>query len=183
MSRSTRDYANSPRKTRRRRKPVVQKRSHKGLWLITFLCISLFASGLFYLTHHEYKRTLKPQVASLSSKKAKAPPQAKPQKPRFEFYNMLPNMTVPVNEEAKQRENNQSEYVLQIASVKNYQDADRLKAQLTLLGFDVHINQIKHNNGIWNRVSLGPYASLKNVEKEQRRLQKYKIKGIVHRIH
>lgn len=70
-------------------------------------------------------------------------------------------------------------YLLQMASLKNYADADRLKAQLTMLGFDVYIVPYKGNGQIYNRVVMGPYSSRSAAVQQQTLLQKRHVPSIL----
>lgn len=70
-------------------------------------------------------------------------------------------------------------YVLQIASLKKQQDADRLKARLTLEGYDVFINKQKIKNTVYYRVQVGPYQTAANAKCQQRRLQKCNIRSLL----
>lgn len=72
-----------------------------------------------------------------------------------------------------------SNYLLQMASLKNYADADRFKAQLTILGFDVYIQSYTVNEQIYNRVVMGPYSSKTAATQQQARLQKNHVPSIL----
>lgn len=62
-------------------------------------------------------------------------------------------------------------YVLQIASLKKHEEADRLKARLTLEGHDVFVSKQKVNNTTYYRVYLGPYRTAENARVQQKRLK------------
>ena len=104
--------------------------------------------------------------------------------PRFEFYKILPEMEVVVPEEearklstpapaaskpavAQKPAASSGRYLLQVASFQNHKDADRLKAQLALLGIEAGIQTVEIKGGqTWHRVRAGPYndnAELSNV--------------------
>jgi cell division protein FtsN len=70
-------------------------------------------------------------------------------------------------------------YALQVASVKDYADADRLKAQLTMLGFDVSIQKYTLNGQTWNRVYAGSYNSRDAALKQQNALKQNNIASIL----
>ena len=70
-------------------------------------------------------------------------------------------------------------YLLQMASFKTYADADRLKAQLTMLGFDVYIQSYTSNNQVHNRVVMGPYVLKSAAIQAQTRLQKKQVPSIL----
>ncbi len=70
-------------------------------------------------------------------------------------------------------------YVLQIASLKKQHDADRLKARLTLEGYDVFISKQKVKNTVYFRVNVGPYQTAANAKSQQRRLQQSHIRSLL----
>ena len=56
-------------------------------------------------------------------------------------------------------------YILQVASFKSMNDADGLKAQLTLLGFRPVVQTVAINSDEkWHRVRIGPYADRGSLE-------------------
>ena len=56
-------------------------------------------------------------------------------------------------------------YILQVASFKSMNDADGLKAQLTLLGFRPVVQTVAINSDEkWHRVRIGPYADRNSLE-------------------
>lgn len=70
-------------------------------------------------------------------------------------------------------------YVLQIAALKNMNVADKMRAELTLLGFAVNITSVNANNQVWYRVVIGPYDSLKSAENVQLNLKKNNIHSLL----
>lgn len=58
-------------------------------------------------------------------------------------------------------------WLVQIASFNKRSDAERLKASLTLQGFDVGIASIAKNGTAWFRVTIGPFSSHSQAEKAQ----------------
>jgi cell division protein FtsN len=72
-----------------------------------------------------------------------------------------------------------SHYLLQMGSLKSYAEADRLKAELTIMGFDVYIQPYKANGQIYNRVVMGPYASKQAALQQQAQLKKSGTNGVL----
>lgn len=112
---------------------------------------------------------------------------AEPSKPRFEFYEMLANseVLVPVLEalegkglEGKGRQGDDSILLLQAGSFKAPQDADRLRASLLLLGFEVETRSVTLDGNLWHRVVVGPFASSKDLRRAQSRLRTEDIDAI-----
>jgi cell division protein FtsN len=112
---------------------------------------------------------------------------AVPEKPRFEFYTILPKLEVEIPEteikirkhEEKRGKVGPGQYLLQVGSFRMYKDADRLKAKLAMLGIESIIETAKVKDTIWNRVKLGPYRSLNAVERIRKKLRQNQIDAIV----
>ena len=127
---------------------------------------------------------------------------APPAKPKFEFYTLLPEMEVVVPDEdlaapapAPAESSAAAEtptsaaaeddaptdtdpalksghYILQVASFRSVKDADGLKAQLTLLGFQPVVQTVAINSDEkWHRVRIGPYADRDSLEAARIRLR------------
>ena len=121
---------------------------------------------------------------------------ATPAKPQFDFYTMLPDMKVPSNEEYSSKSRPPKsltppaakpvlpspvspQYILQIAAFKKNSDAETLKAELAMLGFQAAVTTAQNEGTIWYRVSLGPYTSLNAAQNVQAQLQANDTKSIL----
>lgn len=101
-------------------------------------------------------------------KSSATPGSATAQKPRFEFYTILPEMEVIVPaKEAKNaaRAMAPGAYFLQAGSFKNMADADTLKARLALLGMEAKIEPVTVEDDTWYRVRLGPFKDMDQLNK------------------
>jgi len=92
-------------------------------------------------------------------------------KPRFEFYKVLTDKqdaTVAVPDKPKASESKpavsqatpaaKETYFLQAGSFSNAEDAEKVKAKLTLLGMEVNVQAATiPDKGVWHRVRVGPY--------------------------
>ncbi len=175
-----------------------KKRAPCWAWLVVGLLIGLFGAFLVYVREH-------PRVAmvtGLASKPATSPTETnqankdngqarRPPKPRFEFYTVLPEMEVRVPGEQLPRRDRRRQksagdsasYVLQVASFKHHQEADRLKARLALLGMEAKIQTVSVNGKqTWHRVRLGPISREKDVEDLHRRLEEINLKAIIFKV-
>ena len=108
-------------------------------------------------------------------------------KPSYDFYTVLPEMEVVIPEdEIQQRVERREEaaaergpYVLQVGSFRNYEDADRIKAELALLGIIAVVRTVTINDSTWHRVRAGPYASVREMDEVRRRLQENRFEVMV----
>lgn len=179
-----RDYAKQT--TRKRRK---KKTTPGWVWLLAGLLVGLFSAGLVYLNQGSHTPNMAADMSAkqLLSKNKAIKTQLKKAKTRFEFYTILPssqgsNQQRQDESQTNQKENQNSSYVLQVASVKALAAANRLKAQLSLMGFNVQIKAIKVKSTTWHRVDVGPYHTLAKAEQAQDRLLKQHINSIILRV-
>jgi len=97
----------------------------------------------------------------------------------FEFYTRLPKMEVPVDtsvEEARdKKERDKYFYMLQVGSFDKRADAERLKAQLALLGQVAKIQDVAVNGTTMHRVRLGPFNSSRRLNSIEARLTRENI--------
>jgi cell division protein FtsN len=108
-----------------------------------------------------------PEIAGMPAGKAPAA-----EKPKFDFYKILPGSEEPVSEKdlkaaAKAKpEESKDIYFLQAGSFQNPADADNRKAQLAILGFEAAVEPISlPDKGTWYRVRLGPYTKIDEINK------------------
>lgn len=96
-------------------------------------------------------------------------------KPRFEFYKVLTDkqdtmMPAAPRESGKPAQKPQAAakevYYLQAGSFSNADDADKMKAKLSMLGMEVNVQTATiPDKGVWHRVRLGPYKGAEEMNK------------------
>lgn len=114
--------------------------------------------------------------------------------PHFDFYSLLPELEVVVPDEELEGKTRKppkdkvtapdaeataqtapvqvpkSGYLIQVSSFRNARDADKLKAQLALLGLHAQVNKASIKGTAWHRVRVGPYNSTQAVQRTRRQL-------------
>ncbi|MCB5188995.1 SPOR domain-containing protein [Methylobacillus caricis] len=93
------------------------------------------------------------------------------EKPRFDFYTILPGSESQVTEqEIKQKESDaapaqtQESYFLQVGAFQTEQEADNMKAKLALLGLEAIVQTATiPDKGVWHRVRVGPFTDLDQI--------------------
>lgn len=84
---------------------------------------------------------------------------------------------------ADKKKNEKIAYLLQVASFKQKEDAERFKASLILKGFDVQVTQVKRKQTSWFRVILGPFPSKVQAEKAQNEIARTEhIMGMIRKL-
>lgn len=94
-------------------------------------------------------------------------------KPRFDFYTILPGSEVPVSEQeikqaTKQEGAAKDSYFLQVGSFQAAAEADNMKARLALLGLEAVIQTADiPDKGVWHRVRIGPFANIEDMSRSR----------------
>ena len=100
-------------------------------------------------------------------------------KPRFDFYRILPGREEPVTERQMREAAKQAgksgapkdSYFLQAGSFQNPADADNLKARLALMGLEAGVEPANlAEKGVWYRVRLGPYTRVDEINRIRQQL-------------
>ncbi len=118
-------------------------------------------------------------AGNLADAQAPGVPKA-PERPRFDFYKILPGQEVPVSERelrAAAKDGGKTgnlpsdTYFIQAGSFQNPAEADNLKAKLALLGLQASVEPaILPDRGTWYRVRLGPYARVGDIDRVRQTL-------------
>lgn len=185
-----------PRDYKHRAQKKPKKKPLPGwLWLFAglviggFIAVLVWLNGQSELAGDEWvgaQPDRPPQGKPASAQQVEVPP---PPKPRFDFYNMLPEMEVVVPDEVLEQVPTKSEqaaaadYLVQIGSFRKMEDADRLKAQLALLGIESQVVKADiGEQGTRFRVRSGPHRGLEAVKQVRQRLAANGHSGIVIRV-
>jgi cell division protein FtsN len=125
-----------------------------------------------------------PAIAGLPQRDSGAAASASGDKPKFDFYKILPGAEETVSEKelrdklraAKsqppgQQESSKDVYFIQAGSFQNPADADNQKARLAILGFESSVEPANlPDKGTWYRVRMGPYKKVEDINKVRQQL-------------
>src|SRR5437763_7189406 len=119
-----------------------------------------------------------PAIAGLPQGSS-APPAAG-EKPKFDFYKILPGQEEPVTEKElrersrtarSQQESSKDVYFIQAGSFQNPADADNQKARLAILGFESTVEPANlPDKGTWYRVRMGPFRKVDDINRVRQSL-------------
>jgi len=178
-----------------------QKKSLPGyVWLLSGLAIGLFIAFIVYLDKqpentNDFGSAVQPELEKLKKRAnknaaTKATPVTKKEQ-KFNFYTILPELEVLIPESETRPPESTSgttyktttntvkkQYVLQVGSFQNINDAEKLKANLAFLGLEANIQHVTVNNQAWHRVRTGPYPEKQQLYKNQKLLKKNDIPAI-----
>lgn len=139
--------------------------------------------------------TIDQSAPTATTKPAEASPEANaaPEKPRFDFYTILPGSESPVTEkeiadkQAKAQEAaapNKENYFLQVGAFQTEDEADNMKAKLALLGMESVVQTANiPDKGVWHRVRVGPFTDLEQINKARTELSKNGFNSDLIKIH
>jgi len=192
----TTDYRHRP-KRRYKRKTAT---SPPWIWTLVGLIAGLFVAFLVFLQMRPQpmigSQTIAPEKpaepAGRKIHKVREKPIPAPPKPRFDFYNLLPEMEVIVPEqelsgtpmhEGVKRVEKPGTYLLQAGSFRSQQQADQLRAKLALLGLETSLQTVSINSKqTWHRVRVGPFDNLTDLNEARSLLKKNGVDAILIRL-
>jgi hypothetical protein len=166
-----------------------------SLWLFTGLFIGLALSWLLYSRgYFPYSDRPAREEAGPISLDGSEPlvdelETREPDKPRYDFFTVLPEMEVIVPEEELNVRSQpdapgtvadgSTEYLLQVGSFQSNGDAEEMKARLALLGIVARVQSVTVNDATWHRVRIGPVAGARAAEDLRRQLSENGIDSLV----
>lgn len=162
----THDFAKKPKATKKKK---TTKKSHVPgwVWLLTGIVAGVFISFLGYLA--DIAPEPAPAEIKASVEKVKTAVAEKASATKFDFYTLLPEREVIVPTERDVSETTPSTpiiYILQAGSFKNATDADKLRAQLLLMGLEARVDEVSVSGGeLWHRVQVGPFYDRSKLSK------------------
>lgn len=161
----------------------THKSSHIPGWIWLFIGTALGAFIMFLVHLSD------PRESGQKSSTSKAPNQSDNTDIQFDFYEILKNAKVDVgNVKPKSTETSgtttkndeHTEYLLQVASFKSMKDAEQLRAELILLNLPAMTEVANIRNGEkWHRVIVGPYISHSKLASARSKLISNKFEALV----
>ncbi len=149
------------------------------VWFLTGLVAGIFVSFLVYLWKFVPSD---PQTAEFSIQ-PKAEPDQIVEEMRFDFYDLFPKSEVPIvdgynSESFRVDAGSPFDYLLQAGSFRHPDDADRLRAELILLGMEVFVKEIRIDKDTWYRVMVGPLHTDLDLNRAQDKLAEADIESL-----
>jgi cell division protein FtsN len=118
--------------------------------------------------------TAKPAVPGTPEPLPGKPGDKPVEKPRFEFYNILPGKqdAAPAPAAAAEKPAAPAEAIfLQVGAFQKPADADNLKAKLALMGVEASVQDVTvPDKGVMHRVRVGPFASPEDMNRVRNQL-------------
>lgn len=154
------------------------KRHYTGLIIAVIAAVILIPSAMYVVKHIQSSSKSHAKRLSLvqASKKSDQHQIKKNGGGQFDFYSLLPQMSVKEQSSANTA-STQASFVLQVASIKNPNHVTELRNKLGALGITATIQKVP-NSG-WYRVLAGPYHSASAAKQDQKRLKQQHINSLL----
>ncbi|WP_019626028.1 SPOR domain-containing protein [Thioalkalivibrio sp. ALJT] len=184
------------RKTRRKSTSDSASRPIPGwVWMLIGLLLGLGVAAVLYLQGTDRS----PDLAALfddptTETTAPAPVPVERERvpsddePRFRYYELLPQdeIRVPESERAAPAPtvppatspDAGEPVVLQTGSFRRFEQADEMRARLTLLGLSPNVREVELQGDTWYRVYLGPFRDEDRVRQALERLRTENIEAL-----
>ncbi len=190
-----RDYKNAgTRAYKPKRKSSSSPKSRRGRgkgrwapWIALVIGLGVVVTGVVYFWQPPASTVTSAKTAEAPKPEPKAKPTTTPKpsatpKPvddaeRYDFYSMLPELEVVIPEKeltggagASGGKEAPSLYLLQAGSFRRAEDADRMRAEIALLGIESRVEATTKNHDTWHRVRIGPFSDTRQMGKIRNRL-------------
>ncbi len=189
-----RDYKGRANRGRKQKQPVSA-----WVWLVSGFVLGAASAAFVCLKYaprniqDNWIGDRPPVVKKTAPRKVSAEP-VRVSKPRFDFYNLLPDQEVLIPDEEVERQVKKAppavrppekraepaaapkpkaagrRYMVQVSSFRSQREAESLKAKLALLGLRARVSSARIKGSTWYRVQLGPYANAAAMQDARRQL-------------
>ena len=192
---------------RSNRKPKTTESAPGWVWMLFGLAIGLVvAAGVYFRrapgpAEHAASSERAPaaadrgtrgkaQARAVAGGNAQKGDAAKSSEQRFDFYDILPQYEVVLPEvetaagpsaRAKPVEEPGS-YVLQAGSFSAASDADKLQANLALLGIESRVQRVTIDDDVYHRVRIGPITDLEKLNRIRRQLHDAHVNAMLMKV-
>ncbi len=183
-------------KNRRKKSSGGRQGTPAWMWLFTGILIGLgLAWYLFAKGYIPAVRIEQPVAGETSTRQRPeaaiadgiSSADAKPDKPHYDFFTVLPEMKVVVPEQNPGQkigqeitpETDTGTYLLQVGSFRQAGDAEQLKARLALIGIVARIQTVNVNEATWHRVRIGPVNGARKADDLRNQLADNGIDSLV----
>jgi cell division protein FtsN len=157
------------------------------VWMLFGLSIGLVVAAGVYVADRWEPATATPAQSgavspslSVAVESAEDPAAAEEPHPaiRFDFYDILPKFEVILPEVESQANPDREavaidepgRYVLQTGSFTSPADAERMRANLALLGIESRLQRVSIDDDVYHRVRIGPISDLNELNAVRRQL-------------
>ena len=152
------------------------------VWMLFGLSLGLVVAAAVYVSDRRGNVQTAAPAQSAQQQRSEEPAPEIPATPhpatRFDFYEILPKFEVVIPEVESQARPDRvatsvgspGSYVLQAGSFRTSGDAERMRANLALLGIESRLQKVTIDANDFHRVRIGPMSDLDELNGVRRRL-------------
>jgi len=163
------DYVKAGRATPRPRKNT--KTAKPFPWPLVITVVALVIGFVWFLYHLSQKTPVEDAVApAITAKKDELPP--KPAAEPYQYIKELENKEIQVQIEELEAK---GPFLMFCGTYRAIETAQQMKAKVAFAGYPSEVRRIEGKNGVFFRVTLGPYTSKRQAESDKSRLLRQKV--------
>lgn len=163
------DYVKAGRAAPRPRKNTKTVKPFPWPLVIT---VGVLVIGFIWFLYHLSQKTpvADPVTPAITSKKDDLPP--KPAKEPYQYIEELENKEIQVTVEELEAK---GPFLMFCGTYRVNETAQQMKAKVAFAGYPSEVRRIEGKNGVFFRVTLGPYSSKRQAESDRSRLMRQKV--------
>jgi len=163
------DYVKAGRATPRPRKNT--KTTKPFPWPLVITVVALVIGFVWFLYHLSQKTPVEDAVTpAITAKKDELPP--KPAAEPYQYIKELENKEIQVQVEELEAK---GPFLMFCGTYRAIETAQQMKAKVAFAGYPSEVRRIEGKNGVFFRVTLGPYTSKRQAESDKSRLLRQKV--------
>ena len=163
------DYVKAGRATPRPRKNT--KTAKPFPWPLVITDVALVIGFVWFLYHLSQKTPVEDAVTpAITAKKDELPP--KPAAEPYQYIKELENKEIQVQVEELEAK---GPFLMFCGTYRAIETAQQMKAKVAFAGYPSEVRRIEGKNGVFFRVTLGPYTSKRQAESDKSRLLRQKV--------
>lgn len=164
-----RDYVKAGRAAPRPKKNTKAVKPFPWPLVIT---VAVLVIGFIWFLYHLSQKTpvADPVTPAITSKKDELPP--KPAKEPYQYIEELENKEIQVTVEELEAK---GPFLMFCGTYRAIETAQQMKAKVAFAGYPSEVRRIEGKNGVFFRVTLGPYSSKRQAESDKSRLMRQKV--------
>ncbi|WP_229670300.1 MULTISPECIES: SPOR domain-containing protein [Rheinheimera] len=169
MKMPPKDYVKAGRATPRPRKNT--KTAKPFPWPLVITVVALVIGFVWFLYHLSQKTPVEDAVTpAITAKKDELPP--KPAAEPYQYIKELENKEIQVQVEELEAK---GPFLMFCGTYRAIETAQQMKAKVAFAGYPSEVRRIEGKNGVFFRVTLGPYTSKRQAESDKSRLLRQKV--------
>ncbi|MFC4655515.1 MULTISPECIES: SPOR domain-containing protein [Rheinheimera] len=166
-----RDYVKAGRAKPRPKKTAPPPKNYPWpLMVLAAVLLLAFAWFLYHLSTRDPVAIPEPEKRAAITPQKELPP--KPKAEPYQYIKELENKEIQVKVEELE---NKGPFEMYCGVYRVEETAEQLKAKIAFAGYPSTVRRIEGKNGVFYRVTLGPYASKRQAESEKNRLNRQKV--------